>query len=78
MNNKLIKITKSILCPEKTQMPAGAYIGKVKEGLKFACANGEVIIITTVKPEGKGEMRSIDWLNGAKLNIGDKFSNHRD
>lgn len=73
MNNKMIKIIQSNLSSEKTDTPAGTFIGKNKEGLNFSVGNGEVLTIVKVKPEGKKEMRALDWLNGAKLKIGDKF-----
>ena len=73
-NGKMIKIVKSRLSNIKTSESAGTFIGKDKTGLNFAAGDGTVLTVVTVKPEGKKEMSARDWLNGAKLNIGDRFT----
>ncbi len=40
-------------------------------GLVVGCGNGEAIRLIRVKPEGKKEMRGIDFMHGARLSIGD-------
>jgi len=72
-DKKMIKITGSLLSEKKTTETGGTFLGKSKDGLDFATGDG-VITITKVKPEGKKEMNAKDWLNGAKLNAGDKFT----
>lgn len=58
--------------PEGFLGPAGEIIRICKEGIEVATVQG-VLLITKVKPEGKGEMSSRDWVNGLKLSIGEKF-----
>lgn len=51
---------------------AGEIIRVCKEGIEVATTQG-VLLITKVKPEGKGEMSARDWVNGLKPSIGEKF-----
>jgi len=73
---KLVKIMETRVLDE--EIPAGflGVVGEVlkvsKEGLEIATSEG-VLLISKVKPEGKGEMFARDWANGAKISIGDKF-----
>lgn len=74
---KLVKIMETRVLDE--EIPAG-FIGEVgeilkisKEGLEVATSEG-VLLISRVKPEGKGEMAARDWVNGLKLSIGEGFS----
>ena len=77
---KLVKIMETRVLDE--EIPAGflGVVGEVlkvsKEGLEIATSEG-VLLISKVKPEGKGEMFARDWINGfsggAKIQIGDKF-----
>lgn len=60
------------------EIPAG-FVGQVgeiikvsKEGLEIATEEG-ILLISKVKPEGKGEMFARDWANGAKITLGDKY-----
>lgn len=58
--------------PEGFLGSAGEIIRVCKEGIEVATVQG-VLLITKVKPEGKGEMAARDWVNGIKLSIGEKF-----
>lgn len=58
--------------PEGFLGSAGEIIRVCKEGIEVATMQG-VLLITKVKPEGKGEMLARDWVNGLKLSIGEKF-----
>lgn len=40
-------------------------------GLVVGCGNGEAIRLIRVKPEGKKEMRGLDFMHGARLSLGD-------
>ncbi|MDD3437371.1 MAG: methionyl-tRNA formyltransferase [Candidatus Gastranaerophilales bacterium] len=51
---------------------AGEITRVCKEGIEVATLKG-ILLITKVKPEGKGEMFARDWVNGAKISIGDGF-----
>lgn len=73
---KLVKIMETRVLDD--EIPAG-FVGEVgeilkvsKEGLEVATAEG-ILLISGVKPEGKGEMSAKDWVNGLKLTIGDRF-----
>ncbi len=72
-NEKLIKILKSKLTfADNSGYAPGTLIKKGKDGIEIATVDS-TIIIETVKPEGKSEMKAIDWLNGSKMKIGDLF-----
>ena len=43
-----------------------------KEGLEISTTQG-ILLITKVKPEGKGEMFARDWANGGKVILGGRF-----
>ena len=44
-----------------------------KNGIEISTQLGR-LLITKVKPEGKGEMLAKDWANGARIQIGESFS----
>ncbi len=44
-----------------------------KNGIEISTLSGR-LLITKVKPEGKGEMLAKDWANGARIQIGESFS----
>lgn len=78
---KLVKILETRVVDD--EIPAG-FVGAAgellkltKEGLEVSTTEG-ILLITKVKPEGKGEMLARDWANGfsnsgAKISTGDKF-----
>ena len=73
---KIVKIMETRVLDN--EIPEG-FVGKVgeiikisKEGLELATVQG-VLLISKVKPEGKGEMFARDWANGAKILTGDRF-----
>lgn len=73
---KTIKIMETRVLDD--EIPAG-FIGQVgeiikvsKEGLEVATEEG-ILLVSRVKPEGKGEMSARDWANGAKITLGDKY-----
>lgn len=73
---KSVKIMETLVAdeevPEGFLGSAGEIIRVCKEGIEVATVQG-VLLITKVKPEGKGEMLARDWVNGLKLSIGEKF-----
>lgn len=74
-NNKIIKILKTRVCNSKgCGRKTCEIIDITPNALVVACSDGALEIIT-VKPEGKGEMKAVDWARGARINIGDKFGN---
>ena len=74
INNKMVKILSSQVSEKTAEAEPGSFLGKSKDGLDFAAGSGTVLTILTVKPEGKKEMSAKDWLNGAQLKAGDKFT----
>lgn len=77
---KLVKIMETRVADN--EIPEG-FLGKAseilsisKDGIEVATVEG-ILLITKVKPEGKGEIFSRDWANGfpggAKTLIGDRF-----
>lgn len=72
-NEKLVKILETRVAddeiPEGFCGNAGEIIKISKEGIEIATAQG-ILLITKVKPEGKGEMAARDWINGYKGNLG--------
>ena len=60
-NNKIIKVLETEICNDNGI--AGEIIEVNKQGIKYACGTGS-ILIKTVKPEGKGEMPARAWYNG--------------
>lgn len=44
-----------------------------ENGLIVACGNGEAVRLIRVKPEGKKEMRGLDFMHGARLKVGDSL-----
>lgn len=71
---KYIKIKQTKILQEETiqNHASGEILNITKEGLEVATVDG-VLLIIKVKPEGKAEMSSRDWANGAKVSIGDMF-----
>lgn len=77
---KLIKILETRVADD--EIPAG-FLGETGEiikvskisdawGIEVATTEG-ILLITKVKPEGKGEMNARDWANGVKPTMGDRF-----
>lgn len=79
-NDKLVKVMETRVLdeevPEGFLGNSGEILKVSKEGIEVATVQG-VLLITRVKPEGKGEMLARDWINGlsggAKLTIGGRF-----
>lgn len=74
-NGKLIKILQTHVVDDDTvafKSRSGEVISIDKDGIKVAAAKG-ILNIIKIKPEGKGEMFAHDWVNGAKIKVGDFF-----
>lgn len=50
----------------------GTVLAVTGEGVAVACRPG-VLLVTRVKPEGRGEMAAADWARGARLAVGERF-----
>ena len=71
-NEKTVKIMGTMVIKEDFKGKAGEVLNITKEGIEIATIKG-VLLIVNVKPEGKAEMSSRDWSNGAKISVGDNF-----
>ena len=71
LNNKLVKVlTTEVVEPRQeasfyTDFIPGTVVGKLKDGIEVLTGDG-IIKLITVKPEGKGEMRAVDWFHGVQ------------
>lgn len=70
-NGKMLKLCESRVCKDTNpDGKCGEVAGLSKEGILVKCREGAVLL-TKVKPEGKGVMNAIDLINGRKISIGD-------
>ena len=73
-DGKVLKLCESRLY--KNEAPdgkIGEVVGLSKDGILVKCREGAVLL-TKVKPEGKGVMNAIDLINGRKIAMGDILS----
>ena len=68
---KMLKIISSLVISSNTQS-VGRIVNITKKGIEVSTGNG-TILIEKVKPESKGVMNAFDFVNGAKVKIGDKL-----
>lgn len=71
-NGKLVKILKTKVIGECKKAKCAEVLSVDKTGICVCCGN-KAILITSVKPEGKGEMSAFNWSLGAKIKTGDMF-----
>lgn len=62
-NDKIIKVIETI--PVDGDGEQGEICAHSKQGVDMGCSEGLLRLIT-VKPEGKSEMKAIDWFNGLR------------
>lgn len=73
-NGKMLKLCESRLYKGDTKSAeCGEVIGLSKDGILVKSLDGAVLV-TRVKPEGKGEMSAFDLINGRKIALGDVLS----
>lgn len=70
-NEKMFKVISSSVVSGETR-EAGEVVNVLKKGIEVSTGNG-VILLEKVKPESKGIMNAFDFVNGAKIKIGDKI-----
>ena len=68
---KMLKFISSSVISSDTQS-VGRIVNITKKGIEVSTGNG-TILIEKVKPESKGVMNAFDFVNGAKVKIGDKL-----
>lgn len=69
LNGKTLKIWKSRVSEEKTDMGPGTVIAADKSGIHVSCGNG-VLILTEIQLEGKKRMEADAFLRGYKIETG--------
>lgn len=73
-DGKLLKLCESRVYKDKApEGKCGEVVGLSKDGILVKCREGAVLL-TRVKPEGKGEMNASDLINGRKISMGDVLS----
>ena len=73
IGGKKLKVLETVLTEEKSDKENGEIVSV--DGSIDVVAGGSILKITTLQAEGKKPMASADYLRGAKLNRGDKFTN---
>lgn len=71
-NGKILKIMQTLPLDKESHILAGEVVDITKQGIEVSTGDKTLLIIK-VKPEGKGEMLAKDWVNGSKLNVGDRY-----
>lgn len=70
-NEKMLKLCESRIANEDGNFGTpGKVISLSKEGIEVACLEGS-ILLTKLKPEGKGIMSAVDLINGRKIELSD-------
>ena len=73
LNGKMLKFVSSFLTEKSSDKAPGTVISLEKGNIYVATGDG-VIGIDGVLPEGKGRMKSLDFVNGRKVAVGDVFT----
>lgn len=71
-NGKIIKLLRVVKCEKKNYEEAGVIVGVNREGIEVSCGTGSLVIIELQEVGGK-RMDITAYLNGHKVNLGDKF-----
>lgn len=73
-DRKMLKLCESRLYKDEAKDGKnGEVIALSKDGILVKCRDGAVLL-TKVKPEGKGVMNAVDLINGRKIALGDMLS----
>lgn len=73
-DGKMLKLCESRLYKDEAKDGKnGEVIALSKDGILVKCRDGAVLL-TKVKPEGKGIMNAVDLINGRKIALGDMLS----
>ncbi len=73
-DGKMLKLCESRLYKDNApDGKSGEVVGLSKDGILVKCREGAVLL-TKVKPEGKGVMNAVDLINGRKIAMGDVLS----
>lgn len=69
-NGKILKIYESRVLDEKSSGTNGEIVRLDKQGIYVKCGEG-TLVLTRLKPEGKGIMNASDLINGRKVAVGE-------
>lgn len=73
-NGKMLKLCESRLYKEEApEGKTGEVVGLSKDGILVKCREGAVLL-TRIKPEGKGVMNASDLINGRKIAMGEMLA----
>lgn len=67
LGKKKLKILQSKLTGEHTDQEPGEIVCADQEGIRIACGNGSVLLITELQAEGRKKMKAADYLRGHSL-----------
>lgn len=73
VGGKMLKLCESVLEEKSFEGKIGEVVDAEKDGIVVKCSGG-CIRLTKLKPEGKGEMKAFDLVNGRKIAKGDVLS----
>lgn len=73
LHEQRLEITNCLAEPCTQETEAGTIIEVAKGSFAIACGRQSQLRVTAVQPAGKREMPARDFLNGAKLQVGDKL-----
>ena len=69
-NGKILKIYESFVLGEEHDGTNGEIVRLDKQGIYVKCGKG-TLVLTRLKPEGKGIMNAADHINGTKVSLGE-------
>lgn len=70
-DGKVLKVTRARVLSRDKKGEAGTVVS-LDGGICVACKDG-VIVLEEIIPEGKGKMSALAYINGRKINVGDKL-----
>ncbi len=73
---KLFKLCKSAVSEEDFDGKIGEVVKLDKSGVYVKCGEG-TLVLTSIKPEGKGEMSASDLINGRKITLNEVLTNQK-
>lgn len=69
VSNQTLKLYSPEILKKITSKNPGEIVAAGKQGIEFACKDGEVLLIKEIKAPGKRRMRAADWLLGNPIKI---------
>lgn len=69
INGDVFRVFAADYSPKHTAKSPGSIIAAGKEGITFACANGDTVLVTELQAPGKKRMSAADYLRGHPLQV---------